>query len=174
MVIDADIHVTTDTMENLRSRLPERYQRRERFQNADEWDRNLSGTLGKHGLSAEQHISDMVAEGIDVQVLFPTGLLNSGNMRDPELATALSHAYNDWLHEFCQVDPELFTMLNRAWKPVTDATRKTITGYRQGQQVSDSLGYALELWPRIVSDVENEYVSPEAAASAYGFDGGVD
>jgi predicted TIM-barrel fold metal-dependent hydrolase len=108
MVIDADIHVTLDTMENLRSRLPERFRKRERFQNQDEYDRNLSGTLGKHELTAEQHIVDMDQEGIDVQVLFPTGLLNHGSTREPELATALAHAYNDWLHEFCQADPRRF------------------------------------------------------------------
>src|SRR4051794_8131064 len=108
MVIDADIHVTLDTMENLRDRLPERYRRRGRFQNSDEFDRDMFGTLGKHGLNAQQHIVDMDAEGIDVQVLFPTGLLNFGSTRQPDLAVTLSHVYNDWLHEFCQADPRRF------------------------------------------------------------------
>jgi uncharacterized protein len=108
MVIDADIHVTRDSIANLRERLPERYRQRERFQNADEHDRALFGTLGKHDLSAEEHIVDMEQEGIDVQVLFPTGLLNYGSTRQPDLAVALCRVYNDWLREFCQADPRRF------------------------------------------------------------------
>ncbi len=108
MVIDADIHVTRDTVDALRDRFPEQFRRRERFQNADEHDRGLFGTLGKHGLTAAQHIEDMDKEGIDVQVLFPTGLLNYGSTRQADLATALCRAYNDWLHEFCQADPRRF------------------------------------------------------------------
>src|SRR5688572_26818938 len=86
MVIDADIHVTTDTIANLRSRLPERWTYRERFLNSDEFDRGVGGTIGKHGLSAAEHLADMAEEGIDVQVLFPTGLLNLGSVREAELA----------------------------------------------------------------------------------------
>ena len=108
MVIDADIHVTRDTIDTLRSRLPERFQYRQRFFNSDEYDRNLGGTLGKHGLTAAQHLVDMDQEGIDVQVLFPTGLLNLGSNREADLAVALAHAYNEWLHEFCQADPRRF------------------------------------------------------------------
>ena len=109
MIIDADIHVTTDTVENLCARLPERFQYRNQYQNTDEFDRGLGGKLGKHGLSPAQHLADMQQEGIDVQVLFPTGLLNFGSTREAALATGLAHAYNDWLHEsFCQVDPERF------------------------------------------------------------------
>jgi predicted TIM-barrel fold metal-dependent hydrolase len=108
MIIDADIHVTRDTIDNLRGRLPERYRQRERYFNQDEYDRGLGGTLGKHGLSAEQHLADMALEGIDVQVLFPTGMLGYGNNREAELAVALCRAYNDWLHEFCQADPRRF------------------------------------------------------------------
>ena len=108
MVIDADIHVTTDTIANLRPWLPERWTYRERFLNSDEFDRGVGGTIGKHGLSAAEHLADMAEEGIDVQVLFPTGLLNLGSVREAELATALAHAYNDWLYEFGQADRDRF------------------------------------------------------------------
>jgi predicted TIM-barrel fold metal-dependent hydrolase len=108
MVIDADIHVTSDSVANLRPWLAERFQYRERFLNSDEFDRGLGGTLGKHGLSPADHLADMEQEGIDVQVLFPTALLNLGNVREPALATALAHAYNQWLHAFCQADPRRF------------------------------------------------------------------
>jgi predicted TIM-barrel fold metal-dependent hydrolase len=39
-------------------------------------------------------------------VLFPTSGLAVGNVRDPDLATALAHAYNDWLADFCAAAPE--------------------------------------------------------------------
>ena len=50
----------------------------------------------------------MDAEGIDVAILFPsTGLHVLGMWGiDPELAAAISRAYNDWLHEFCQASPD--------------------------------------------------------------------
>jgi len=50
--------------------------------------------------------------------------------------------------DFCQVDPDLFLMMQRTWKRVTDASRQTTTGWRQGEKMSDSLGYALEVWPK--------------------------
>jgi hypothetical protein len=46
-------------------------------------------------------------EGIDVATLYPTrGLhtLAEPNM-DPPLAAALARAYNDWLYDFCKIDP---------------------------------------------------------------------
>ncbi|HEY7061656.1 MAG TPA: amidohydrolase family protein [Chloroflexota bacterium] len=108
MVIDADIHVTQDSIQNLRPWLAERFQYRERFLNGDEFDRGVGDTLGKHGLSPAQHLADMKEEGIDVQVLFPTGLLNLGSVREADLATSLAYAYNEWLYEFCQADPRAF------------------------------------------------------------------
>jgi hypothetical protein len=50
--------------------------------------------------------------------------------------------------DFCNVDPDLFLMLQRTWKRNTDASRQTTTGWRQGEMVSSVLGYALELWPK--------------------------
>jgi uncharacterized protein len=108
MIIDADIHVTTDSIANLRPWLADRWLYRERFLNGDEFDRGVGDTLGKHGLSPAQHLEDMAQEGIDVQVLFPTGLLNVGSLREADLATDLCHAYNEWLYEFCQANPQAF------------------------------------------------------------------
>lgn len=51
--------------------------------------------------------------------------------------------------EFCLVDPALYTMLNRSWKRVTDAARAVATGWRQGEQVTDRLGFSLEMWPKV-------------------------
>lgn len=56
----------------------------------------------------EAQIMGMEMEGIDIAVLFPTGglsLLARDNM-DPHVSLALSQAYNNWIHEFCQYCPE--------------------------------------------------------------------
>jgi uncharacterized protein len=108
MVIDADIHVTLDNMDTLRPYLPERHRARRKFLNQDEFDRDLGGTMGHENVTAEQHLRDMDVEGIDVQVLFPTGLLNFGSKREADVAVAMAHSYNNWLHEFCQTDSRRF------------------------------------------------------------------
>ncbi|NIO11726.1 MAG: amidohydrolase family protein, partial [Deltaproteobacteria bacterium] len=60
------------------------------------------------GWSAEVQLEAMDQEGIDLAVLYPTrGLhaLAEPNM-EPRLAAAIARAYNNWLYEFCQTDPE--------------------------------------------------------------------
>lgn len=61
----------------------------------------------RHWDSASQLMA-MDLEGIDVAVLFPSrGLFTLGvDGMDPGLATAISRAYNDWLAEYCQENPE--------------------------------------------------------------------
>lgn len=51
--------------------------------------------------------------------------------------------------EFCEVDPELFLMMSRSWKRVTDASRQTTTGFRIGEKVTDLDGFAIECWPKV-------------------------
>ena len=50
----------------------------------------------------------MDKEGLDVAVLFPTrGLCVLGiDGLDPDFATAIARAYNDWLHDFAQTEPD--------------------------------------------------------------------
>ena len=57
---------------------------------------------------AEAQTMAMVMEGIDIAVLFPTvglGFLARDDM-DPHLSLAISQAYNNWIHEFCQFSPD--------------------------------------------------------------------
>jgi predicted TIM-barrel fold metal-dependent hydrolase len=61
----------------------------------------------QRGWTGEVQLEAMDVEGIDVAVLFPTrglSVLTHPN-RDPRFSAALARAYNDWLHDFCQVDP---------------------------------------------------------------------
>jgi predicted TIM-barrel fold metal-dependent hydrolase len=56
----------------------------------------------------EAQLMGMALEGVDIAVLFPTtGLsLLARNGLDPQLSLALSQAYNNWIHEFCQTSPD--------------------------------------------------------------------
>ena len=66
----------------------------------------------QRGFDAEAQLIAMETEGIDIAVLFPTLGLSfvekSGT--DPHLSHAISRAYNDWLHEFCQHSPHQLKM----------------------------------------------------------------
>ena len=61
----------------------------------------------QRGWSPEVQLEAMDTEGIDVAVLFPTRGLGVLTYPDhtPRFAAALARAYNDWLHDFCQADP---------------------------------------------------------------------
>lgn len=68
------------------------------------------------GWNAASQIEAMDAEGLDLAVLFPSrGLFALGldstesvgaHGLEPDLATAISRAYNDWMRDFCQEAPE--------------------------------------------------------------------
>lgn len=103
-VIDADGHVR-ESMAGLREFLPPRWQRRNLFPN-DEWDRDLRGKLGQKPEGPEDQIAAMDEDGIDVMVLYPTAGLHVSALYERDFATALTRAYNDWLHCFCRKDPE--------------------------------------------------------------------
>lgn len=65
-------------------------------------------SFDQRGWTGEVQLEAMDAEGIDVAVVYPSrGLyvLTVPNL-DPSLAAAIARAYNDWLHEFCQTDPD--------------------------------------------------------------------
>ena len=62
----------------------------------------------ERGWTGEVQLEAMDAEGIDVAVVYPSRGLYVLTVPDldPPLAAAIARAYNDWLHEFCQADPE--------------------------------------------------------------------
>jgi predicted TIM-barrel fold metal-dependent hydrolase len=103
LVIDADGHVN-ETADLLRRYLPEEYRARPLF-DGEAWDRRLGGTLGGDNNDPAIQLRDMDADGIDIQVVYPTRLLNLSAVKEAHLAVALSRAYNDWLAEFCAANP---------------------------------------------------------------------
>ena len=57
------------------------------------------------GYDPQARLKVMDEEGIDIVLLYPTiGIAWEGLVRDPQLATAYSRAYNRWLVDFCSAD----------------------------------------------------------------------
>src|SRR5258708_10837996 len=59
------------------------------------------------GFDNVAQVRAMDKEGLDVAILYPSrGLfVLAVDGLDPELAAAIAKAYNDWMHDFCQVAP---------------------------------------------------------------------
>jgi hypothetical protein len=74
LVIDTDGHVT-ESAASLQRYLPAEYHNRP-LRDAEAWDRGMGGTRGKNNEDPHVQLADMDADGIDVQVIYPTSLLN--------------------------------------------------------------------------------------------------
>lgn len=61
------------------------------------------------GFNPESQVKAMKKLGVDVAFLYPTFGLNvtSIDTMDPKLAGALTRAYNNWLHDFCNYDTKV-------------------------------------------------------------------
>lgn len=57
------------------------------------------------GYDPAARLKEIDADGVDVEVLFPTIGMHLYPVRDPGLRWALFRAYNDWLAEFCAAAP---------------------------------------------------------------------
>ncbi len=58
------------------------------------------------GYDPDQHITDMKIDGIVGEVLYPSQGLFYFKVQDTKLQEAIFRAYNDWLAEFCNTNPE--------------------------------------------------------------------
>ena len=70
-------------------------------------NQGIYGSHAERGWTAEVQLEAMDIEGIDVAVLYPTrGLqaLSEPNM-EANFTAALARAYNDWLYDFCERNP---------------------------------------------------------------------
>ena len=52
-----------------------------------------------------QHLKDMALDGVAGEVLYPSEGLFYFKVADTALMSAIFRAYNDWLAEFCRIDP---------------------------------------------------------------------
>src|SRR6201987_5635226 len=94
IIIDADGHAVDDETV-YRERLPERYRRRNFIVPSDGFDRNQNGTINKRPASPAQNLADNAQEGIDLQIIYPTGGLMLARGRERGYATLLCRGYND-------------------------------------------------------------------------------
>src|SRR6202022_648741 len=93
VIIDADGHAV-DAEPVYRERLPERYRKRNFIHPSDGFDRNQNGTISKRPETPAQNLADNDREGIDLQIIYPTGGLFLSRVREADYAIALSGATN--------------------------------------------------------------------------------
>ncbi|MFN0070821.1 MAG: amidohydrolase family protein [Chloroflexota bacterium] len=106
IVIDADGHAG-DLEPMYRQRLPEQYRKRMSVGGSgDTFDRRQNGTIPFRSTSLEQNLADNDLQGIDVQVLYPTGGLGLSRIREHDYSIAFARTYNDWLSEYCAENPK--------------------------------------------------------------------
>ncbi len=104
IIIDADGHAV-DYEPVYRERLPQEYRQRATIYPSDNFDRTQNAKLaGKRPPSPAQNLADNAQEGIDLQIIYPTGGLMLARVREADYAIALCRAYNDWLYDWCAID----------------------------------------------------------------------
>jgi uncharacterized protein len=108
-IIDGDGHVR-EAMPAL-AKLMGPLGKRRNLTTSDAWDRQIQDSLGQKPASPQEQIAAMDQDGIDVMVMYPTAGLGIGLIAEEPYATALAAAYNTWLHEFCQANPERLKMV---------------------------------------------------------------
>lgn len=105
--IDADGHVRDDE-EDLRPYLRAPYNERPRLGAngpRDGFDNTLGNRLGTRVVDTAVWIDALERGRLDASVLFPTGSLGAGWLREPDYAAARAEAYNDWLfHTYLEAD----------------------------------------------------------------------
>ena len=132
-IIDADAHVV-EAVPAIRKYLQAEYQSRPIW-TSHSWDMDFGGTLGKQNDKPEVQLADMDAEGISAQVIFPSRGLSLNFEKQTRLAVDVARAYNDWLAEFCSVNPRrlkgvalvALQDIDAAIKEVDQAVRAPIT-----------------------------------------------
>jgi predicted TIM-barrel fold metal-dependent hydrolase len=102
-IIDADGHAV-DYAPVYRERLPQAYRLRRDIYPSDNFDRTQNGKIEKTPENSAQNLADNDLEGIDLQVIFPTGGLFLSRVRERDYVIALCEAYNDWLYDWCATD----------------------------------------------------------------------
>ena len=107
LTIDADGHVR-DTDEDIRAFLKPPYNERPRLgagSPRDGFDNTLGNRAGTRFVDISVWINSLEQGELDFSVLYPTGSLGSGWIREADFAEARASAYNDWLyHSYLNID----------------------------------------------------------------------
>lgn len=145
-VIDADGHIT-EREEELKEFMeyPYRNRRARLFPSGGgNWDRSVFGRLGgATAKDAKSWLAAMDRGGVSAAVLFPTGCLGFGWVREPDYAVALAKAYNNFVTEkFQKVSPRLKPV---ALIPLQDV----LEGARELQRAVEELGLVGAMLPAV-------------------------
>ena len=101
LCIDADGHVR-DTDEDVRPYISPPYNERPRLSGGvarDGFDNTLGNRLGTREVDVGVWLDALERGGLAASVLYPTGSLACGWLREPGFAAARAAAYNDWLFD---------------------------------------------------------------------------
>ena len=101
LCIDADGHVR-DTDEDVRPYISPPYNERPRLSGGgarDGFDNTLGNRLGTREVAVDVWLDALERGGLAASVLYPTGSLACGWLREPGFAAARASAYNDWLSD---------------------------------------------------------------------------
>ena len=72
-----------------------------------ELDPNTRHAINEGASDPQARLRDMDAMGVDQTFLYPTWFAEGFPLiDDPDVAYALARAYNNWIADFCQADPE--------------------------------------------------------------------
>ena len=143
LVIDADGHVT-ESDAGLRKHMKEEFRARP-FMGGESWDRSFGGTLGKRNEDPRVQLQDMDAEGIDIQVIYPSHLSLSA-VKEADLAVDLARAWNDWIAEFCAAEPRRLKGIAQVALQDVDAS------IREARRAIEDLGLVGIMMPTNVRD----------------------
>ena len=78
-----------------------RFDEPENIKNTDVFENVRQG-----GYIPEEYIKDLDIDGVDVAIIYPNvAFVLYNHVRDSDLLTASFRVYNDWLAEFCSVNP---------------------------------------------------------------------
>ncbi len=143
-IIDADGHVT-ETSAGLKKYLSPQNRSRPLWSSAT-WDRSFGGTLGKDHDDPKLQLADMDADGIDVQVVYPTRGLSLSALKEIDLAVDVARAYNEWLAEFCATD-------SRRLKGVAMVALQDVgAAVKEARRAMEELGHVGIMMPTNVLD----------------------
>jgi predicted TIM-barrel fold metal-dependent hydrolase len=147
LIIDADGHINEPGSE-LRRRMAPEYRDFEPAPVAGLhcWDRYLGGTVGKMiDRDPRVQLKDMDSEGIDVPVIFPSGLSLS-SWKNGGAAAEHARVYNDWLAEFCSAGPKRL-------KGVAQVALQDVRGaIKEVRRAVEDLGHVAVMMPTNVLD----------------------
>ena len=116
------------------------------------------------GFDSKSQLQAMDSEGVDVAAVFPSMGLYPLAVKwlSPDLATAIARAYNDWLTDFCSLDPH--RLLGAALVPTQDPKAAAAEAHRAVKELGMK---AIMLRPQLINEhpFHSPYYEPLWAAA---------